>query len=202
MYQPYPVNPYAPPQAAAYAPPARGSHGATLTWVFGGALLGSMVLYFLGVALGGASSDDADASPLKIVGAIAVLAAIGLFLARYVVALMWLHASWSAVPPQFRMTRSGRVITPGQAVGYMFIPFYNLYWIFAANLGLADAVDYTLGACNSPLRTPRGLITAACILQVIPYVNFLVAPFFWFFAMLVVDKAKGAMFTALAAPRY
>jgi hypothetical protein len=200
MYPPYAGNPYAPPQApyAAYAPPVPRTHGATLTWVFGGALLGSMALYFLGAALGALDDGQGDGSPLQALGGVAVLVAVGLFLARYVVALMWLHASWSAVPPQFRVTRSGRAITPGQAVGYMFIPFYNLYWIFAANLGLADAIDYTLGASGSPHRTPRGLVTTACILQVIPYVNFLIAPFFWFFAMLAVDKAKSAML----APRY
>lgn len=95
------------------------------------------------------------------------------------------------------MNRSGRVITPGQAVGYMFIPFYNLYWIFACNNGLADAVDYALAASGSTERAPRGLITVACVCQVIPYVNMLIAPFVWFFVMLSMDKAKDSLLVAL-----
>jgi hypothetical protein len=196
-YAPYNANPYAAPQAGypAYAPV--GSHGASLKWIYLVALIGSFVFYGAGVAFADSASDDAAG----IIGGLAIFAAVGFFIARYVIGLVWLYKSWSAVPPELRMSRSGRVISPGQAVGYMFIPFYNLYWVFAANLGLCDAIDYTLHTNGSHERAPRGMVMAACICQVIPYMNILVAPFLWFFAMLTVDRSKDAMLGALANAR-
>jgi hypothetical protein len=197
-FAPYGMNPYAAPQAGFASMPV-GSHGGALKWLYLGALLGSIVFYGAGVVLADAGSDGGGAAGL--VGAVAIFAAVGFFIARYVLGLVWLYKSWSAIPPQFRMNRSGRVISPGQAVGYLFIPFYNLYWVFAANLGMCDAVDFALHASGSHERAPRGMVMAACICQVIPYANILIAPFLWFFAMLTVDRAKDSMVVALANAR-
>jgi hypothetical protein len=38
---------------------------------------------------------------------------------------------WEALPSQYRAT------TPGRAVGLMFVPFYNFYWVFVSYHGLA-----------------------------------------------------------------
>src|SRR5262249_23004497 len=121
-YAPYGMNPYAAPQAGyapAYAPV--GSHGAALKWLYLRALVGSIVFYGAAVAL--ADANDGDAAGL--IGGLAIFVAVGFFVARYILGLVWLYKSWSAIPPEFRMNRSGRLISPGQAVGYMFIPFYN-----------------------------------------------------------------------------
>jgi hypothetical protein len=194
----YAANPYAAPQAG-FAQAPVGSHGASLKWLYLGALVGSIVFYGAGVGLADTADDNGAAG---LIGGIAIFAAVGFFFARYILALVWLHKSWSAIPPEFRMNRSGRVITPGQAVGYMFIPFYNLYWIFAANLGMCDAIDYALHASGSHERAPRGMVMAACVCQVIPYVNILIAPFLWFFSMLSIDRAKDSMLGALANRRH
>lgn len=41
-----------------------------------------------------------------------------------------LHRGWKSVQD------GGAATTPGKAVGYCFIPFFNLYWIFVAHVGL------------------------------------------------------------------
>lgn len=41
--------------------------------------------------------------------------------------------------------------TPGQAVGYLFIPFFNIYWFFR----IAIALPRTVGRLNGHLREPQ-----------------------------------------------
>ncbi len=64
-----------------------------------------------------------------------VLMLVGLWLPVGVVATiisMILHyRCWEALPPQYSAT------TPGRAVGLMFVPFYNFYWVFVSYHGLA-----------------------------------------------------------------
>lgn len=49
-----------------------------------------------------------------------------------VYALKLHYKCWSAIPTNYART------TPGKAVGYMFIPFYSLYWVWPSVNGLAD----------------------------------------------------------------
>jgi hypothetical protein len=53
--------------------------------------------------------------------------------------------------------------SPGKAVGFLFIPFYNLYWAFVVWLRLADRLNlqYRLRGERSPIS--RGLIIAALV---------------------------------------
>ncbi|MCU0795074.1 MAG: GYF domain-containing protein [Akkermansiaceae bacterium] len=44
----------------------------------------------------------------------------------YVIALIHLHRAWVLLQPNSHHS------TPGRAVGFLFIPFYNLYWVFVA----------------------------------------------------------------------
>ena len=80
---------------------------------------------------------------------------------RSVGAFCWLaliYKLWSAI-------EQGNVrTTPGKAVGFMFIPFFNLYWMFQVYWGWA--VDYN-NYCdergiNGPKMAP-GLPMAYCI---------------------------------------
>ena len=71
--------------------------------------------------------------------------------------------------------------TPGKAIGYLFIPFYNLYWIFISFRGLAIEINKTLTQKNisTENRAYVGLATAFCILLltcIIPLLNFLAYP--------------------------
>jgi hypothetical protein len=111
--------------------------------------------------------------------------------------MVWLYRAWSSVPPGMRYTAQGRWVTPGSAVGYCFIPFFNLYWVFVANVGLCDAIDRVLIAKGAAARAPKGLAIAACIGHLVPYCNLLVAPILWSLYMFMADSARREM---LAGP--
>jgi hypothetical protein len=62
--------------------------------------------------------------------------------------LMLMYRFWTCLPPGVRRT------TPGKAVGYTFIPIFNIYWIFILLVGFAGdfrgtlrnySVDFTAG---------------------------------------------------------
>ena len=84
-----------------------------------------------------------------------------------------LYKAWKAIQPGNPRT------TPGKAVGYMFIPYYNFYWIFQAYWGFAKDYNAYLsqtGATN--FRLSEGLFLALPILllvSIVPFVGFLTA---------------------------
>jgi hypothetical protein len=59
----------------------------------------------------------------------------------------------------------------GRAIGFCFIPFFNLYWIFFTLRRLCLRVDEQRELYGLPPSNLRGMATTACIFQVIPYVN-------------------------------
>lgn len=65
--------------------------------------------------------------------------------------------------------------TPGAAVGFLFIPFYNLYWVFIAFYKLS--VDQERFAQQNGVilekQAYKGLALAAVICRLIPYVGLL-----------------------------
>jgi hypothetical protein len=71
----------------------------------------------------------------------------------------------------------------GQAIGFQFIPFFNLYWIFFSPMRLADRVElqYRLRG-EQPDGVPKALFLSAAILNVIPYLGILSLPTLWLLA--------------------
>ena len=61
----------------------------------------------------------------------------------------------------------------GKAVGFCFIPFFNLYWIFFTYRRLCLRIDEQRDLYGLPPGNLRGLATTACIFQVIPYISLL-----------------------------
>ena len=61
----------------------------------------------------------------------------------------------------------------GKAVGFCFIPFFNLYWIFFTYRRLCLRIAEQRDLYGLPPGNLRGLATTACIFQVIPYISFL-----------------------------
>jgi uncharacterized membrane protein len=65
--------------------------------------------------------------------------------------------------------------TPGKAVGFLFIPFFNFYWIFVAIYGFAK--DYNAYLVRHSLNSPKlaeGLFLTMCIVpfgMIIPVVG-------------------------------
>lgn len=61
--------------------------------------------------------------------------------------------------------------TPGQAVGFLFIPFFNLYWMFVAFYGLAEDMVSYCRQRSLPCEANPGLALVTCILVLVPLVN-------------------------------
>jgi NADH:ubiquinone oxidoreductase subunit 6 (subunit J) len=165
-----------------------------MKWLYVGAVAGIWLFGVGGVVLaaaltpeGGAASDGAA------VASMLPLMAVVFFILAVVAAMVWLHSAWSSVPEQMRYMDSGKWITPGQAVGYCFIPFYNLYWFFMASIGLCEAINRTMVAQGKPPKAPKGLAIASSVAQVVPYCNYLVAPILWTVFMFMVDGARREM---------
>ena len=62
----------------------------------------------------------------------------------------------------------------GKAVGFCFIPFFNLYWIFFTYRRLCLRIDEQRELYGLPPGNLRGMATTNCIFQVIPYINGLI----------------------------
>jgi hypothetical protein len=72
--------------------------------------------------------------------------------------VLW-YKSWAAIQDGHART------TPGKAVGFLFIPFFNIYWVFQAIWGLAKDFNAFLQRNSIPAaRLPEGLFLAFCIL--------------------------------------
>lgn len=88
------------------------------------------------------------------------------------VMLMWLHKMWAAI--QDGHARA----TPGQAVGFLFIPLFNFYWAFQAFWGFAKDYNRYLERRALPgRRLTAGVFLAYTILcfgEAIPFVGVLV----------------------------
>jgi hypothetical protein len=86
-------------------------------------------------------------------------------LAALVCAMIWLYQAWRLV------AHGDEEYSPGLMVGLLFVPFFNLFWMFPAIPGLSTAIQQELRYL-APARSHNtgwvpGLI--ACILMLIPY---------------------------------
>ncbi|MBX3206219.1 MAG: DUF4328 domain-containing protein [Labilithrix sp.] len=185
---------YAPPAHFGYQQPSHGyslgaiTNGAPmLRWIVFGSFVGSIVLFLIGAVISAvAEGDDIGTT----IGGVFSMFAFPLLLTYIVTALVWLYKSWEMLPDSMRMTGDGTRVSPGAAVGYLFIPFYNLYWYFIVSAGLCAALNRALAGFGSSKRASGGLGIAAAILQVIPYANMFLAPFLWIAFMFNVEGAK------------
>jgi hypothetical protein len=125
-------------------------------------------------------------------------------LAGMLLGLIWLMVSWQSVPERLRRTRQGRLVSPGQAAGLMLVPIYNFYWLFAANIGLCEAIDRILVHFGSRTRAPMGIGIVACVVDLVANFGAAAAPwlatvssFLWFVYMFQVDGAKAEMLECL-----
>jgi hypothetical protein len=90
----------------------------------------------------------------------------------WIVFLIWLYQTWDTIPVEYRNA------TPGQAVGFLFIPFFNFYWIFRAIPGLSGAIEKALHAQNPQTRISTGetvgiIFCIFSILNAVPFVCFI-----------------------------
>jgi hypothetical protein len=62
----------------------------------------------------------------------------------------------------------------GKAIGFCFIPFFNLYWIFFTYRRLCLRIDEQRRLYGLAPSNLTGMATTACIFEVIPYINLLI----------------------------
>ena len=89
-----------------------------------------------------------------------------------IIGFVLLYRFWFIIQPGEPRT------TPGKAIGYLFIPFYNIYWLYVAWVGLAKDMNETCRKYNITATVNEGMALAYYILVLlswIPYVGFVTA---------------------------
>ena len=125
-----------------------------LTGYLGG-IIGGIALIFCGAFI----IDDADNPSI---GVFLMFAGFAAILIGKIYSLVFLYRIWTFIPRRYAS------ITPGQAVGYLFIPFYNFYWIFRAYRGwVLDFNRYIRAERSTMEPVSEGVALAMCILFVV-----------------------------------
>jgi hypothetical protein len=107
-------------------------------------------------------------------GALIFLVGFALLISASIYALVILYRCWSAI-------QDGPTdVTPGKAIGLLFVPFYNWYWAFIAYKQLATDSEAYLAAGSATVASPisEGLSATYCVLLIlaaIPYVGLIAA---------------------------
>jgi len=133
-----------------------------------GSILGGAVLFII-LYLGGIISIFATEEPFP--GVLIILMGFCAVIYSSVIMAIMVYKMWKAIQDGHART------TPGKAVGFLFIPFFNLYWIFQAFWGFS--VDYNTYIESHSIavnKLPAGLFLTYAILSVasaVPYIGIL-----------------------------
>jgi|GEM_PF-4984444 hypothetical protein len=93
----------------------------------------------------------------------------------FVLYLQMLHRSWKKVGSLNPMVSGFKCISPRKAVGFLFIPFFNLYWLFIAHVGLAKrSIVYVneRGGAEQHISPRLGIALSVCMILTVPYVGY------------------------------
>jgi uncharacterized membrane protein YidH (DUF202 family) len=148
-------------------PVARVSKWLALGLVYAGFVAGFFILAVGGVLQGFAEEND-DQS-LTIAAVVAIILGALVLLGGFAAWLFLLHRAWSAIQDGHART------TPRRAVGFMFIPIFNIWWVFQAFHGFAQDFnafrDRHRLPCE-PLNESHFMAYCACVcLGNLPYVG-------------------------------
>jgi prepilin-type processing-associated H-X9-DG protein len=135
------------------------------------AWLGGNIAFWILFPIGIASMILAPkiAPPLAAVGLILYIFSFFPMIFAVVVGMVLLYKMWAAIEGPAART------TPGKAVGFLFIPFFNFYWFFQAYWGWAKDYNKMVKErqINAPI-VPEGLALTISIFMVlggIPYLG-------------------------------
>lgn len=100
---------------------------------------------------------------LFVIGSLALITA-------FIMQLVLLYRNWKIIA-----NAEGLSADPGQAVGFLFIPAFNLYWQFIAHWKLSVGQEMFLKQAGiTSNKTPnKGVAMAFCVCGCIPYVSVL-----------------------------
>ncbi|HSQ65862.1 MAG TPA: hypothetical protein VLM85_21720 [Polyangiaceae bacterium] len=197
-----PFDPSAPFRNPAVATPIdpSGHHPKARAWFLVVAIV-SGALYLIGACGVGAAMaiDDHDVSPILAVSGFGLLMLGALLIyVKLGLGLYWLHQAWKWLPMEQRFDKNGKRVGP-DGVFMLLIPYYNLYWMFVINLALCDAMERVRFTARTTQTASRDTAMWACILELVPFANFFVAPFFWASYMRQVDAMHEEIFAVTAA---
>ena len=189
-----PYNPYSPPAVSvdtvgfetmrlAYRP----AQGMGTKWMYLAICIAQFVVGIT-IGFGGVAPFDPWLALIR-------LGLVGAWLA---VVCVWISTAWSEIP-----NSDSEGIGPGRAVAGLFIPLYNLYWMFTVSSALCDVLNKRLARIGSRAVAPKSLCALCGILQIavyfVPYATLLPisSPFIamassglWFAYMYQCDKAR------------
>lgn len=144
-----------------------------------------------------ASYDEARWSIQRVNLVIVILANIGMFV-QAVLFLIYLYKCWSLIHDG-RRTRT----TPDRAVGFLFIPLFNYYWMFVALGSLPGEMNAYAKRHQIPARHAYGLpAMLACvlfILLVIPVFRWVILLPFAMLYLFTLWQAQNAAVDIIAA---
>jgi hypothetical protein len=95
---------------------------------------------------------------------------VGLFLIGFaeVVFLVLLYKSWASIQDGFART------SPGKAIGFLFIPIFNFYWVFNVMPGFVRDYNSYLVRANIPAKKISGeSLQAMALLYLLSAIPFL-----------------------------
>jgi hypothetical protein len=181
------------------------SKGLYLTLIFGGYIGGiaCFAFAFAGIfaaALTGDQRGNQDVAAAIFGGSFLIfLLGFACLLTAVVAKVMLWYKAWAAIQDGHART------TPGAAVGFMFIPFFNLYWGFQAIHGFAVDYNKFIARHNRPVTPlPEGLYLAAPIMMlmcIIPFVGAMIAMGLLIVHIILVLKTIDAVNALAGAPQ-
>ncbi|MCX5773011.1 MAG: hypothetical protein NTX05_00115 [Fusobacteria bacterium] len=85
--------------------------------------------------------------------------ALVIFILSIIFSMILLYYFWESIKDG-----SSTRISPGKAVGFMFIPFFNLYWSFQAYVGLSADMKSYLEENKISARAPSNLVGGGIVI--------------------------------------
>ena len=131
--------------------------------IFGFVVAYGWLLYsMIGSAERGSSPESIESN--LIVFGVGIGISLVVMLVGYIISLVYLHRAWAMLQPHTPHS------TPGRAVGFLFIPFYNLYWTFVAYWRWAQEWNRLVGGSARHPSAPRmneGLFLTYAIMVIV-----------------------------------
>ncbi len=108
------------------------------------------------------------------VGAIMLILGSLLLMVSAIYFMVLLYQVWRFIIDQSKAHNlTPSIETPGKAIGFLFIPFFNFYWIFMAYGKLPQDLNAVATVKNKPERMSEGMGTAIAVLTLVSIIPFL-----------------------------
>ena len=161
------ASPYTTPQSSLAAAPVGGNYPMLSVkpasfglwmWTFIGSLLCLLLaIVFFGLGVSAAASAPPPPTgemptaggPQMMLGGIMYMIFFPMVLVSMIFFMMNIYRAWSC------LLAGNPSTTPGKAVGFMFIPFFNIYWIFVAIAGLPKDWNRIVSSYEDLHTAPR-----------------------------------------------